>query len=870
MKTMRIKLLVCALVATTGVVAQQFPYQNAALSPAERARDLVGRLTLEEKATLMCDVSDAVPRLGIKGFNWWSEALHGVANQDGITVFPEPIGMAASFNDALVQRVFDAVSDEMRAQHNERMRKGLPDKRFYGLSVWTPNVNIFRDPRWGRGQETYGEDPYLTSRMGCAVVRGLQGPEDAKYRKLLACAKHFAVHSGPEWSRHRLNLDNVSPRDLWETYLPAFKAVVQKADVREVMCAYQRLDDEPCCGNSRLLQQILRNDWGFQHMVVSDCGAIADFWTSHKVSSDGMHAGAKGALAGTDVECGNGSMYAFRKLPDAVRRGLIKETDINLHVQRLLEGRFELGDFDDPSLVPWTRLETSVINSKEHQQLALDMARQTLTLLQNRGNVLPLDARKCGRIAVIGPNADDKKLMWGNYNGQPVSTITILDGIRTKLPATDILYIKGCDLTEDKVTINCFDQCAMEGKKGIRATYWNNSDCTGEPVCSEQITQPIQLTTMGQHQFGPGVQLKGFSAKYETVLTPEASQALIFTIAATGSFELKVNGESLRRFDSWRPAPVKIPLQVEKGKTYTIELRFVQKFDFADASLNFNLGVETMVDYANLVEQLKGISTVIFAGGISSQLEGEEMPIAIPGFKGGDRTDIELPASQRRCLQALHAAGKRVIMVNCSGSCIALEPETHACDAILQAWYAGENGGQAIADVLFGDYNPAGHLPITFYKNSAQLPDFEEYSMKGRTYRYMSDALFPFGYGLSYTTFSIGKAKASTAMLNKTEPFTLQVPVTNKGRRDGTEIVQVYLRRSADTAGPIKSLRAFSRVDVPKGRTVTAQLVIQPSDFETFDESTNTMRVVPGDYDILYGTSSAPNDLQTLKLTIAD
>ena len=380
---------VLALFLSTICAAQKLPYQNPALKTEARIKDLISRLTLEEKALLMQDQSPAIPRLGIKKFNWWSEALHGLANNDSVTVFPEPVGMAASFNDALVYKIFNATADETRAKYNQAQRRGQENRRFLSLSVWTPNVNIFRDPRWGRGQETYGEDPYLTSRMGISVVKGLQGPADAKYRKLLACAKHYAVHSGPEWSRHHLNLNNVNPRDLWETYLPAFKALVTKADVRQVMCAYQRLDDDPCCGNTRLLQTILRDQWGYKHLVVADCGAVTDFYTSHKVSSGPVHAAAKATLAGTDVEC-VWAGYAYANLPEAVQRGLLTEQEIDKHLTRVLDGRFALGEMDEDALVPWTKIPASIINNNEHRSLALDMARQSMTLLQNKNNLLPL------------------------------------------------------------------------------------------------------------------------------------------------------------------------------------------------------------------------------------------------------------------------------------------------------------------------------------------------------------------------------------------------------------------------------------------------------------------------------------------------
>ena len=859
-------LVTCGLLFSLSGWGQTLPYQNPELSPAERAKDLVKRLTLEEKALLMCDDSEAIPRLGIKKFNWWSEALHGVANQGNVTVFPEPVGMAASFNDKLVFDIFNAVSDEMRAKHNERVRNGLEDVRFHSLSVWTPNVNIFRDPRWGRGQETYGEDPYLTSQMGIAVVKGLQGPEHEKYRKLLACAKHYAVHSGPEWSRHTANLNNVSPRDLWETYLPAFKALVQKADVREVMCAYQRLDDDPCCGNTRLLQQILRDEWGFKYLVVSDCGAIADFWTSHKSSSDAVHAAVKGTMAGTDVECGYG--YAYQKLPEAVSKGLITEEEVDKHVLRLMEGRFELGEMDDPSLVNWTKIPMSVVNCKAHKDLSLNMSRQTMTLLQNKNNVLPL-SKSIRKIAVIGPNADDKPMLWGNYNGTPNQTITILDGFKSKLKKNQIVYMKGCDLVNDQTLESYLDQCSIDGKPGIKATFWNNPERQGEPVSSLRTTQPINVTTYGLHTFGPGVNLEKFSAKYETVLTPKESGEILLNLEGCSYFELLVNGKSMTKHRTWRTTDTRTMLQVEKGKEYKIEILYAQVENWA-ANLKFNLGKEFPINYSESISKLKGIDVVVFVGGISPQLEGEEMPVNIPGFKGGDRTDIELPAVQRNFLKALKDAGKQVVFVNCSGSSMALLPETESCDAILQAWYGGELGGYAVADVLFGDYNPSGKLPVTFYKSTKQLPDYEDYSMKGRTYRYMSDPLFPFGFGLSYTDFAVGTASCNKTQLRTDETPTLTVPISNTGKRSGTEVVQVYIRKTDDADGPLKSLKAYARVELAAGAKQDVKIELPSESFECFDPSTNTMRVAPGEYELFYGTSSAARDLQSVKVTLRD
>jgi len=862
---LKIRWLIVMCIWPAAMLFAQFPYQNPYLSAEARAKDLLSRLTLKEKTALMSDESEAIPRLGIKKFNWWSEALHGIRYGTNVTVLPQSIGMAASFDDKLVFDAFNAVSDEFRAKYHDAKRAGQQNSKFMSLSVWTPNINIFRDPRWGRGQETYGEDPYLTTRIGISVVNGLQGPIDSKYKKLLACAKHYAVHSGPEWSRHSLNLNNVNQRDLWETYLPAFKALVQKADVREVMCAYQRLDDEPCCGSTRLLQKILREDWGFKYLVVSDCGAIADFHSSHKVSSTDVHAAAKAVLSGTDVECGWG--YAYNKLPQAVDKGLINEKEIDERLARVLVGRFDLGEMDDDSLVPWSKIPMSVVDSKEHKELALKMAQESMTLLQNKNNILPL-SKSARKIAVIGPNADDEPMLLGNYNGFPSSITTILEGVKTKLPADKVFYDKGCDIIEDMITQSLLENCSFDGKAGIKATYWNNKEFKGDAVTQEQIVSPIQLTTAGQNQFSRGVNLKDFSGKYETVYHASKSEEIVFRLEFGGKGEVIVNNETLFSKELWQLAPIRIPYKVEKGKDYKIEVRYSAIYDGMDASLKLNIGREFPVNYNDLITKLKGIDEVIFVGGISPKLEGEEMPVEFHGFKGGDRTHIELPESQRKCLQALKKAGKKIVFVNCSGAAMALTPETETCDAILQAWYGGQSGGQAVADVIFGDYNPSGKLPVTFYKNSEKLGDIEDYSMKGRTYRFTNDALFPFGYGLSYTKFRIGEARLNKTSIKANESIQLTVPVTNAGKRDGAEVVQVYIRKVNDTDGPLKTLRGYQRVEIPAGKTKQVSLNLEPSSFEFFDWSQRKMAVTPGEYEVFYGNSSDGKKMKMNKVTV--
>jgi beta-glucosidase len=849
----------CFLLLTGFSFGQQLPYQDTRLSAEQRAEDLLKRLTLEEKAALMQNNSPAIPRLGIKAYEWWNEALHGVGRSGLATVFPQAVGMAASFNDALLFDVFTAVSDEARAKSNKFSEQGGL-KRYQGLTYWTPNVNIFRDPRWGRGQETYGEDPYLTSLMGVAVVKGLQGPEDAEYDKLHACAKHFAVHSGPEWNRHSFNAENIAPRDLWETYLPAFKSLVQKANVKEVMCAYNRFEDEPCCGSNRLLTQILRNQWGYQGVVVSDCGAISDFYrqNAHQTHPDATHASAGAVLSGTDLECGSD----FRRLPEAVKAGLIQESTIDVSVKRLLKARFELGEMNDK---PAWNIPYSVVNSLEHQQLALKIAEESMVLLQNKGNALPL--KKNIKIALMGPNAADSVMQWGNYNGFPAHTVTLLEAMRKVVPPALFTYEPGCDRTMDVAISSLFSECSVNGQRGFSAEYWNNRNTEGTPATTEMLATPFRFTTTGATAFASGVNIRDFSARYKTVFRPTKSNEITFQFQTAGRTTLAVNGEMVARNIVANTPNNVYQMKVEAGKEYQIEITFSQ--GTSDAMLNFDFGTLVPYDLTASIEKVKDADVVVFAGGIAPSLEGEEMRVSVPGFKGGDRTDIELPAIQRRMLQALKAAGKKVVFVNFSGSAIGLVPETQSCDAILQAWYPGQAGGTAIANILFGASNPSGRLPVTFYKNVNQLPDFEDYSMKGRTYRFMTEKpLFSFGYGMSYTTFSVGKAKLSKEKINASETVQISVPVSNKGKIKGTEVVQLYVKKANDTNGPVKTLRGFKRVEVAAGKTERVTIELDPSAFEFFDQDQNKMDVAKGEYQLYYGTSSNTEDLKVEKITI--
>ncbi len=854
----KIFLCVVSFLFTASLLGQQYPYQNAKLSADVRAKDLLSRLTLEEKAALMQNNSPAIPRLGIKAYEWWNEALHGVGRSGLATVFPQAIGMAASFNNTLLFDSFTAVADEARAKSNKFSEQGGL-KRYQGLTYWTPNVNIFRDPRWGRGQETYGEDPFLTSRMGVAVVKALQGPEDAGYDKLHACAKHFAVHSGPEWNRHSFNAENINPRDLWETYLPAFKDLVQKAKVKEVMCAYNSFEGEPCCGSNRLLTQILRNDWGFDGLVVSDCWAISDFYhaNAHATQPDATHAAANAVLNGTDLECGSD----FRNLPEAVKTGLVDEKRIDDSLLRLLKARFELGEMDDKTV--WD-IPYSVVNSKEHQALALRMAEESIVLLQNKNNILPLNKKL--KIAIMGPNAKDSIMQWGNYNGFPAHTVTLLEALQKSLPQSQLIYEWGCDRTNDVAVSSLFSECSIDGKKGFSAQYWNTTTSEGNPVATDMLSAPFHLTTMGATAFAAGVNIQNFSARYKTVFKPTKSEDVAFQFQTSGRATLKINGELVVRNVFANTTTNVYTLKAEAGKSYDIEISFSQRN--ADAALNFDFGRLVPVDLAASIAKVKDADIVIFAGGIAPSLEGEEMRVTIPGFKGGDRTDIELPAIQRRMLQALKAAGKKVVFVNFSGSAMGFVPETESCEAIVQAWYPGQAGGTAIANVLFGEYNPSGRLPVTFYKNSNQLPDFEDYSMKGRTYRFMSNPLFPFGFGLSYTNFTIGKAKLNKAIIKNNETVNITIPVANTGKRNGAEVVQVYVRKVNDIEGPLKTLREFQRVEVESGKSKQVTLSLIPSTFEFFDSKLGKMIVASGDYEVLYGNSSDAKALKNIKVTI--
>ena len=857
------------LVAQFCLAPAQYKYtwQNPQLPTAERVENLISMLTPEEKVGLMMNKSISVDRLGIPSYNWWSEACHGV-RQGGYTVFPQPIGMAAAFSEQLVYDVFSAVSDEARANwnrtdHNDPKLFNVPMGVIYypgnpELTFWCPNVNIFRDPRWGRGQETCGEDPYMNAVLGVQTVLGMQG-NDSRYFKTHACAKHYAVHSGPEPLRHSMNVEPTN-RDLWETYLPAFKALVKKANVREVMCAYQRFEGKPCCTSDRLLIDILRNKWGYDGLVVTDCDAINNFFNKgqHETHTDGLSASVDAVLNGTDLECGK----VFMVLTEALQKGLIKESDLEQHLRKTLTGRFELGMFDPADMLPWAKLGPEVISNEQFDALATQAARESMVLLKNNG-ILPL-SKNVKTIAVLGPNADDAAMLNGNYGGTPTEahTHSLLAGIKAAVPNASIIYHKACELNDEYTTIHHLPDF-NEGR-GAKVEFWNNATMESTPVKTDYYNE-LNFSTFGAWGFADGVSRDTLSVRisgqYKATFTGEMKYTLTtdngYTLRVNGKVVEKAEGGMRRGFGFGRKVEYK-SFPVKAGETYDIVIEYGHDHG-QFALLRGDICERILVDFTDLAKEVSAADAIIIIGGISAQMEGE----------GGDKADINLPKVQQMLLKAMHATGRPVVFVNCSGSAIAFGGIEDQYDALLQAWYAGQGGAKALAEVLFGDYNPGGKLPVTFYASNDDLPDFLDYRMENRTYRYFrGKALYPFGYGLSYTTFSIGKGQLSASTMNKDGKVTLTVPVTNTGKREGTETVQVYVKALDYPDAPIKSLKGFQKLSLKAGETATATITLDGEAFEYYDESIDELSTRPGRYQILYGNSSQEKDLKMISLFV--
>ena len=847
----------------------EYPYQNPKLSVDQRVDNLMSLLTPEEKIGLMMNGSISVDRLGIPYYNWWSEACHGICYDD-VTVFPQSIALAATFDPDQQYQIYTAVSDEARAvwnttDHNE-FGHDKPNGGIWhqGLSFWCPNINIFRDPRWGRGQETSGEDPYLAGVMGTQTVKGMQG-NDKKYFKTHACAKHYAVHSGPEPLRHRFDV-SVSMRDLWETYLPAFRQIVKEGNVQEVMCAYNRYEGEPCCGSDRLLQNILREKWGYKSLVVSDCDAIGNFYRKgqHETHPDAATASADAVLSGTDIECGT----SYTALAESLEKGLISEADLDVSLRRILRSRFELGMFDPAEKLPWAGLGTETLANEANTALALKASRECMVLLKNNG-ILPL-SKDVKKIAVVGPNADNVSMHNGNYNGIPTKehTLSIVDAIRQAAPQAEVVFDSACELVDPYLTTPYLGR--LNAGKGAHIDFYNNPDLKGEPAAAGDYST-VNMFTYGDYQFAPGVEKNNISLCLKGSFTADFTGDLHYTLRASDPWTLKVNGKKLAENKEHfagmmrrREAAPDTSFPVVEGRTYDVEVVFSNSEE-GFASFSFDIFRRQLPDFNAIAAKVADADVIIMVGGLSSRLEGEEMPVSYDGFNGGDRTRIELPDVQQKLLAAMDATGKPVVLVNCSGSAIGFGAIENQYDALLQAWYGGQAAGTAVADILFGNYNPAGRLPVTFYASTDQLPDFEDYNMEGHTYRYFRGTpLYAFGYGLSYSTFEYGDASLSAASAKKGHSVKLTIPVTNTSDVDGEEVVQVYVKSLDIPEAPIKSLKGFKRVKIAAGATEKVVIELGDQAFEYYDETIDELSPMAGRYQLLYGSSSRDEDLKAV------
>jgi beta-glucosidase len=862
--------------------AQAPIYQDATRTFEMRAADLVARMTLEEKVSQMLNDAPAIPRLGVPRYEWWNEALHGVARAGDATVFPQAIGLAATFDPQLVGKVARVISDEGRAKHHEFAKRDQR-LRYQGLTFWSPNINIFRDPRWGRGQETYGEDPYLTSRMGVEFVKGLQGDyADApthRYRKTDATAKHFAVHSGPEADRHHFDV-YPSERDLYETYLPAFKALVQEANVASVMGAYNRVNGESASASQRLLIDVLRKDWGFTGYVVSDCDSIEDVFLYHKIVKTAEQAATLGVKKGTELNCGK----TYHALVNAVQQGLITEAELDDSLRRLFLTRFRLGMFDPDSAVPWAQIPYAINQSAEHDQLARKAAQSSIVLLKNNG-ILPLK-KSLKRIAVIGPTADEVMSLLGNYYGTPAAPVTILQGIRAAVPNAQINYARGVDLVEGRedpraapvIESAYLRPSANSREQGLRGDYFNSVDLNGTPVLTridsriafrwDRGAPTDALVARGEITAGAGLPSDNFSVRWTGQLLPPVSGVYELNVSANDGVRLKINGKTL--IDSWQLAERlrshNVQIEFEANRAYDITLEYFEDIRDAEVRLGWRLpGAKAPFEEA--IDVAQNAEVIIFVGGLTGDVEGEEMKVNYPGFAGGDRTDIRLPPIQQKLLEALHNTGKPVVMVLTGGAALAIDWADKNLPAIVMGWYPGQRGGSAMADVLFGEVNPAGRLPVTFYKADEKLPAFDDYSMHNRTYRYFTgEALYPFGYGLSYTKFSYSKLGLDQKTFTREQPINLHLQLKNTGKYAGDEVVQVYLKPvNPSRARAVKELRAVQRVHLQKGEQRELSFTLVPNkDLLIYDEQKKAYAVDAGRYEIQIGTSSSDIRLRQL------
>jgi beta-glucosidase len=873
-RRLRLALLLLAalpMLAAPAFAADDPVYRDTSRSFEERAADLVARMTLDEKISQVQNDAPAIPRLGVPAYEWWNEALHGVARAGPATVFPQAIGLAATFDPKLMHEVALAISDEGRAKHHEAARRDQR-RRYQGINFWSPNINIFRDPRWGRGQETYGEDPYLTARMGVAFVRGLQA-DDPRYLKVGATAKHYAVHSGPEATRHFFDV-RPSERDLYETYLPAFRALVQEARVSSVMGAYNRVNGESASASPRLLQEILRKDWGFDGYTVSDCDSIDDIFTQHKIVPTAEQAAALGIRTGMDLNCGT----TYAALAGAVRQGLVTEAEIDVSVRRLMLARMQLGMFDPPARVKWAQIPYSVNQSPAHDRLARRAAQASMVLLKN-DRLLPL-SRDVGTLAVIGPTADDVMSLLGNYYGTPAAPVTVLQGIRAAVGArTKVLYSRGTDLVEGREEPRAapvIDSAYLRPGpgvpgQGLKGEYFRGRDFTGEPVLTrtdarvafrwDRGSPTDDLVAQGQLPADRALSGDNFCVRWTGQLVPPVSGRYEFSVGANDGFRLFIDGRPV--LETWELAPrmqsKSASVELQAGKSYELKLEYFEDIRDAEVRLAWRMpGAKPPFDEA--LDAAKAADAIVFVGGLTGDIEGEEMKVSYPGFAGGDRTDLRLPATQQKLLEAVQATGKPVVLVLTTGSALAVDWAQEHVGAIVLAWYPGQRGGDAVADVLFGETNPAGRLPVTFYKAAEKLPPFDDYAMRGRTYRYFEgQPLYPFGHGLSYTRFQYSDLKVERSRVARGDSVSVSVDVKNVGSRAGDEVVQLYVRPVAPReAAALKDLRGVERLTLQPGQTRRASFTLTPNrDLTHYNVAQKRYDVAPGSYEIQLGTSSS-------------
>ena len=841
----------CIIVLTCTSIAQdnsKLPYMNPKLSPEERSADLVHRMTLEEKASQLVNQARAIPSLNVPAYDWWSEALHGVS-VNGTTEFPEPIGLAATFDVSRIHEMATTIATEGRIKHAQDERAGHSNI-FEGLDFWAPNVNIFRDPRWGRGQETYGEDPFLSARMAVAFVTGMQG-DDPHYYRVISTPKHFAVHSGPEPTRHFADVD-VSKHDQEDTYLPAFRAAVVEGHAGSVMCAYNAINGEPACASQFLLQHILRGAWKFQGYVVSDCEAVRNIFRDHHYRPTQAQASAISLLRGMDNECIDFTTkvtddHDYKPYIEAVQQGYLSESAVDTALIRLFTARMRLGMFDPPSMVPYSKIDDKELDSAAHRELALRMANESMVLLKNDG-VLPL--KSASRIAVLGPLAEQTAVLLGNYNGTPTHTVSVLEGMKAEFPNATITYVPGTQFLSDRGNpVPASLLTTPDGKPGVKAEYSSRADRGAKAsAITSRVESNIDLNESNVPQQAKAS--PGLSVEWSGFLTPNATGDYLVGIKADGFSRVSVDDKPVTRSSGNRSSLG--PVHLEKGQPVKLDVTYGH---FGNGKIEAQLIWATVNNAPDpaAVTAARNADVVVAVVGITSRLEGEEMPVDQPGFLGGDRTSLDLPKPEEDLVQAVAATGKPLVVVLMNGSALGVNWEKAHANAIVEAWYSGEEGGAAIAETLSGKNNPAGRLPVTFYKDIHQLPHFEDYSMKGRTYRYFQgEPLWPFGYGLSYTTFNYSGLKLPETGINAGDPLNASVTVTNTGKVAGDEVVQLYLKFPDVAGAPIRALRGFQRIHLEPGANEKVEFHLNPRDLSMVTDS-GDISVPQGKYTVSIG-----------------